>query len=120
LDASTGNKIWSYKTGQAVESTPSFANGVIYIGSMDNNVYAFGSIAVPQPSPSMSSLSPMPAASSSPTPSSNQEIFPVAPISAASIALIVVTAGAGLLLYFQKRHRVHVWAIGKEIEPSIQ
>jgi outer membrane protein assembly factor BamB len=47
LNASTGNKIWSYITGNQIESTPSIANGILYIGSNDNKVYAFGSIASP-------------------------------------------------------------------------
>jgi glucose dehydrogenase len=32
---------WSYKTGGFVQSAPAVANGVLYIGSDDNNVYAF-------------------------------------------------------------------------------
>jgi hypothetical protein len=55
LDAAKGTKIWSYTTGSPVESFPSIANGVLYIGSDDNNVYAFGSITVPQPSPPLPS-----------------------------------------------------------------
>jgi len=40
LNASIGNKIWSYITGGAVESSPAVADDVVYIGSGDNNVYA--------------------------------------------------------------------------------
>ena len=40
MDASTGDKQWSYKTGGKVESSPSGANGVVYIGSDDGKVYA--------------------------------------------------------------------------------
>jgi outer membrane protein assembly factor BamB len=43
LDATTGDLIWSYQTGGAVYSSPAIVNGVLYIGSMDRNVYAFGS-----------------------------------------------------------------------------
>jgi len=42
LNASTGAKLWSYATGGAVQSSPAVANGVLYIGSTDDNVYAFG------------------------------------------------------------------------------
>jgi eukaryotic-like serine/threonine-protein kinase len=39
LKASTGAKLWSYKTG-GVASSPGVANGVMYVGSFDGNVYA--------------------------------------------------------------------------------
>jgi hypothetical protein len=31
---------WSYATGGAVTSSPAVANGAVYVGSTDNNVYA--------------------------------------------------------------------------------
>ena len=31
---------WSYATGGAVQSSPAVVNGVVYFGSLDNNVYA--------------------------------------------------------------------------------
>ena len=31
---------WSYATGGYAESSPAVANGVVYVGSADNNVYA--------------------------------------------------------------------------------
>ena len=43
LDASSGEEIWNYPTGGAVYSSPAVVDGVMYIGSMDSNVYAFGS-----------------------------------------------------------------------------
>jgi uncharacterized repeat protein (TIGR01451 family) len=43
LNAVTGAKIWNYKTGDYVESSPAVANGVVYVGSDDGNVYALGS-----------------------------------------------------------------------------
>jgi hypothetical protein len=49
LDAKTGEKIWSYKTGADVESFTSVANGVVYIGSNDYYIYAIGAIASQQP-----------------------------------------------------------------------
>jgi len=42
LDASSGEEIWNYQTGGAVYSSPAVVDGVMYIGSMDSNVYAFG------------------------------------------------------------------------------
>ena len=35
-------KKWSHKTGSAVESSPAVVNGVVFVGSYDGNVYAFG------------------------------------------------------------------------------
>jgi len=32
--------VWSYTTGASVESSPTVANGTVYIGSWDHNVYA--------------------------------------------------------------------------------
>ena len=40
LNAATGAKLWSYRTGYVVCSTPAVANGVVYVGSEDNKVYA--------------------------------------------------------------------------------
>jgi outer membrane protein assembly factor BamB len=32
--------LWSYETGNPVESSPAVANGVVYVGSDDHNIYA--------------------------------------------------------------------------------
>ncbi|HLN89400.1 MAG TPA: glycosyltransferase family 39 protein, partial [Candidatus Binatia bacterium] len=40
FNASTGDKEWSFKTGNYVESSPAIANNVLYVGSDDNTVYA--------------------------------------------------------------------------------
>ena len=40
LDASTGDLIWSYETGDYVFSSPAVSGGVVYVGSRDNRVYA--------------------------------------------------------------------------------
>jgi outer membrane protein assembly factor BamB len=42
LNASTGSLVWSRTTGGWVESPPAVANGVVYAGSDDGKVYAFG------------------------------------------------------------------------------
>ena len=42
LNASTGAKLWSYKTGDLVDTSPAVANGVVYVGSWDRKLYAFG------------------------------------------------------------------------------
>jgi outer membrane protein assembly factor BamB len=42
LNATTGAFLWSYATGGGVSTRPAIANGVVYIGSDDGNVYAFG------------------------------------------------------------------------------
>ena len=38
----TGAKLWSYTTGSEVYSSPAVANGVVYVGSFDGNVYCAG------------------------------------------------------------------------------
>ena len=40
LKASTGTKLWSYKTGGRIDSSPAVAYGVVYVGSYDYNLYA--------------------------------------------------------------------------------
>ena len=41
LNAISGAKLWSYRTrGSYVASSPAVANGVVYVGSDDDNVYA--------------------------------------------------------------------------------
>jgi outer membrane protein assembly factor BamB len=56
LDASTGAFLWSYATGNIVESSPAVANGVVYVGSFDAKIYAFdlagGTSTTGRPTPS--------------------------------------------------------------------
>ncbi len=40
LDALTGTKLWSFTTGDSVNSAPAVGNGVVYLGSLDGNAYA--------------------------------------------------------------------------------
>ena len=40
LDASTGQKLWSYGAGDGVAPSVAVANGMVYVGSLDSNVYA--------------------------------------------------------------------------------
>jgi hypothetical protein len=63
---SNGQLKWNYTTGSSVESSPAVANGVVYVGSYDNNVYAIGNESVstqplspsaPRPSPPSTSPS---------------------------------------------------------------
>jgi outer membrane protein assembly factor BamB len=42
LNAKIGAKLWRYLTGGAVISSPAVANGMLYLGSHDATVYAFG------------------------------------------------------------------------------
>jgi hypothetical protein len=39
LDASNGNEIWNYTTGDSVDSSPAISDGKVYIGSFDHKVY---------------------------------------------------------------------------------
>ena len=70
LNATTGAIIWSYGTGGAVYSSPATANDIVYVGSDDGKVYAFGTTQniLPSPTPSPSAtFSPSPSLSPSPT-----------------------------------------------------
>jgi len=40
LNASNGNQVWNFTTGDGLLSSPTFVNGVVYIGSNDANLYA--------------------------------------------------------------------------------
>jgi outer membrane protein assembly factor BamB len=42
LNASTGALLWSFATGGNVISSPAVVNGVVYVGSGDHTLYAFG------------------------------------------------------------------------------
>jgi outer membrane protein assembly factor BamB len=42
LDAKTGAKLWSYNVGDYLDSSPTVANGMVYIGCNNGKVYAFG------------------------------------------------------------------------------
>jgi outer membrane protein assembly factor BamB len=42
LNASTGALLWGHPIGYLVRSSPAVANGVVYVGSRDGKVYAFG------------------------------------------------------------------------------
>ncbi len=42
LNAKTGIDLWSATTGGVVTSSPAVANGSVYVGSEDDNVYAYG------------------------------------------------------------------------------
>jgi hypothetical protein len=49
----TGAFIWSYATGGMVVSSPAIANNIVYVGSYNHMLYAFGSLSSKQP-PSLS------------------------------------------------------------------
>ena len=42
LNAQTGTLVWQYQTGGSVDSLPAIANGILYVGSWDGYMYAFG------------------------------------------------------------------------------
>jgi outer membrane protein assembly factor BamB len=39
-DAQTGDRLWYYKAGAAIQSSPAVVDGVVYIGSSDHYLYA--------------------------------------------------------------------------------
>jgi hypothetical protein len=42
LDAATGKNLWTFATGNTVQSSPAVVDGRVYVGSTDENVYGFG------------------------------------------------------------------------------
>ncbi len=40
LEAGTGALLWKFQTNGPIVSSPAIADGVVYIGSMDHQVYA--------------------------------------------------------------------------------
>lgn len=44
IDALTGAKKWEFKTGGAIQSTPTVANGVVYFASWDKKIYALDAV----------------------------------------------------------------------------
>lgn len=41
MNAAKGTKIWNYSTGNYGSSSPTVANGLVYVNSEDGNIYAF-------------------------------------------------------------------------------
>src|SRR5262249_27783345 len=41
LNATTGARVWTATTGNRIQDTRAIANGTVYVGSLDNRVYAF-------------------------------------------------------------------------------
>ena len=46
LNAQSGEKLWSYRTGGSIISIPVIANGFVYIGSNDHSLYAFKQVRI--------------------------------------------------------------------------
>jgi outer membrane protein assembly factor BamB len=44
LNATNGNRLWRYSTSAPIVSSPAIADGRVFFGSLDNSVYALGSI----------------------------------------------------------------------------
>ncbi|GAC1657031.1 MAG: hypothetical protein NVS4B7_01850 [Ktedonobacteraceae bacterium] len=42
LKTANGAQLFNYDTGAQIYGGPSISNGVVYIGSTNNNLYAFG------------------------------------------------------------------------------
>jgi hypothetical protein len=48
LARALGALVWQYATNNFVDSLPAIYNGVLYIGSLDTNMYAFATSGVPE------------------------------------------------------------------------
>lgn len=51
LDATNGNRLFSYDTGSQIYSPASIANGILYTGNLAGNILAFGLSSTQQPPP---------------------------------------------------------------------
>ena len=40
----TNTELWRFKTGGSVLSSPAVSNGVVYVGCLDNNLYAIDAV----------------------------------------------------------------------------
>ncbi|MCJ7744640.1 MAG: PQQ-binding-like beta-propeller repeat protein [Dehalococcoidales bacterium] len=40
MDIATGEKLWDFATGDKITSSPTVADGTVYIGSHDGKLYA--------------------------------------------------------------------------------
>ena len=72
LNAETGGEVWRYMTGGFM-STPSVANGIVYVGSDDGSIYAIGGgnlSYAPNPT-AKPTATPGPTPTSSPTPTAS-------------------------------------------------
>ncbi|MBR9676223.1 PQQ-binding-like beta-propeller repeat protein, partial [Candidatus Woesearchaeota archaeon] len=50
LNITNGQIVWNYSTGDWVRSSPSIADGIVYVGSKDGKLYAFGVEDITPPS----------------------------------------------------------------------
>jgi hypothetical protein len=107
----TGKEKWRFATGDRVDSSPAVANGIVYVGSEDKNLYAVGAnslslTTVPTTIPSTHIT--LPRTTIQQTIASTPTIYPVSgqnsdPIVALPVLAILVTiillAGGGYILY---------------------
>jgi len=99
FDALNGRLVWDYRTGGGVFSSPSIAGGVVFVGSYDSKVYAFGASFSPGASASPTSL-PVPSSGDVtktawvPTPVNGAAagIFAIASVSIASLIFAAVSS----------------------------
>ena len=104
-------ELWRFATGGIVYSSPAVANGVVYIGSDDKNLYAIGAnslslTTIPTAIPSTQITLPM--TTSQQTIASTPTTFPVSGQNSdpavsfpvlVSIVTIILLAGGGYILY---------------------
>jgi parallel beta-helix repeat protein len=56
LGALDGEVLWSYKTEGAIVATPAVSDGVLFVGSLDGNLYAIGEAKEPTPTPKIGTV----------------------------------------------------------------
>jgi hypothetical protein len=58
VNATNGNLVWKFLTGDIVVSSPAVENGVIYFGSYDHLIYAIGTFQNPE-KPNLMNVDPV-------------------------------------------------------------
>jgi len=86
INAQKGTLVWEYSTGGYVYSSPAIANGILYVGSSDDQIYAFGSLSSSQPSTNASSNS------SNSSPQSAWVPVPTDALAAVGVAAVITGA----------------------------
>lgn len=85
LNDTNGNLLWTYSNTGLINSSPTYANGVVYVDSTDGNVYAFGSLS----GPSSTALS---------SSASTNNLFMVTAVAVAASIVVI-----GVVIFFRKR-----------------
>jgi eukaryotic-like serine/threonine-protein kinase len=107
FDAATGKTVWKFATGGDVYSSPAVAYGVVYVGSNDGKVYAFGSSTAQIPTPSsVSSSVPTSTVTLTPSNTSPSPTPPVPEFPSIILPLLAVLSLVSVGLFRKRRTKL--------------